>query len=147
MRTKTLSFFLIFIILPSSCKKDSHPTEPFSNVLTKTNWQLVQIDTVDGGRVSVNQADTILLTFDDERRISGKSPGLCGNTYFGVYSISSDGSIRTDSLVTTKIYCSTSQYHYYYYLLTRAQKYQRHDSRLNLYCDNQSRRLVFQIVS
>jgi len=146
MNIRILTCYIVFILLLSACKKDSQPNEPSSGNFGGTTWQLVAIDTANGGTVVLNQADSIFLTFDDNRRISGKSPGLCGNTYFGVYSIPVEGSIRLDSLITTKIYCPNSQYHYYYDLLMRAEQYQRSDTRLNLHCDSKSRILVFRFI-
>lgn len=146
MNTKVFTLFLILTVSAASCKKNSQSTEPIAGNLSGSSWQLTQIDTVNGGSLFLEQADTIILKFDDQRRISGKSPGRCGNTYFGVYSIPTDNAIRTDSLITTEIYCANSQYHYYYYLLIRVETFQRYDARLDIICDNQSRRLVFRPV-
>lgn len=146
MNIKVVGFCLILMLSISSCKKDTTPSEPLSGTLSGSSWQLTQIDTVNGGSHVLEQADTIILRFDDLRRISGESPGRCGNTYFGVYSIPLDYSIRTDSLVTTEIYCARSQYHYYYSLLMTSEHYQRYDTRLELLCDNHSRRLVLRRV-
>ena len=115
-------------------------------VLSGTSWQLKQIDTVSGGTQVLEQGDTILLRFDNFRHLSGESPGRCGNTYSGVYSIPSDYAICTDSLVKTEIYCGCSKYHYYFSLLTKAEKYLRNDSSLEILCDNFSRRLVLRRI-
>ncbi len=146
MTVRACVLLLMLTVLISSCPKHLAPIEPISAKLGGTSWQLTRIDTFIRAGIVLDQADTIILTFDDERRISGKSPGRCGNTYFGVYSISGDNAIRTDSLVTTEIYCAYSQYHCYYSLLRKAETYQRYDARLDLLCDNQSRRLVFRPV-
>jgi hypothetical protein len=146
MNIKVVGFYLILMLSVSSCKKDTQPSEPISGTLSGSSWQLTQIDTVNGGSHLLEQDDTIILRFDDLRRISGESPGRCGNTYFGVYSIPSVYGIRTDSLVTTEIYCARSQYHYYYSLLMKAEHYQRYDARLELLCDNHTRRLVLRRV-
>lgn len=147
MKINTFLCFIGVVISLSSCENYSQLIEPLTNAFPGSSWQLIRIDTVGAGTVFLSQADTILLTFYDSRHISGSSLGLCGNTYFGVYSVTSADSIRVDSLATTKIYCPNSQYHYYYDLLREAEYYQRVGAQLKVYCDHRSRRLVFRRVS
>ncbi len=146
MNTKFFACILMLSVSAVSCNKNLQSSEPVSQDLSGTCWQLAQIDTVNGGSLLLEQADTIILKFDDQHRISGKSPGRCGNTYFGVYTIAADNSIRTDSLITTEMYCSRSEYHYYYNLLLKAETYQRSLDRLDILCDDHSRRLVFRSI-
>ncbi len=146
MNTKFFAFILMLSVSAVSCKKNLQSSEPVSQDLSGTSWQLMKIDIVNGGSLLLEQADTIILKFDDRRRISGISPGRCGNTYFGVYTIATDNSIHTDSLITTEMYCAHSQYHYYCNLLLKAEDYQRYNDRLALLCDDHSRRLVFRPI-
>lgn len=146
MNIKAVAFLFTLLLLVSSCKDHSQPSAPISGTLSGSRWQLVQIDNTTGGSIVLEEADTIILTFDDVRRLSGESPGRCGNTYFGVYSIPAAHALRTDSLSTTEIYCAQSQYHDYYSLLIRAEHYQQYEARLEVLCDNQSRRLVLKRV-
>lgn len=143
MRTSVFPCFLALMILLPSCKRDSTPTEAGSGTLSRSHWQLIQIDTI-GGSMLLNQADTILLQFTDDRHISGQSPGLCGNTYFGVYSIPAADSIRMDSLKSTEIACTMSRYWHYFTLLVKAERFHRTDEQLRLYSDHGSHMLVFR---
>ena len=140
------TLILILMVFLSSCKKNPQLSEPISGNLAGRNWQLVQIDTVNGASLILDPADTIILTFDDQHRLSGKSPGRCGNTYFGVYSIPTENAIRIDSLITTEIYCRSSQYQYFYGLLANAEQYQLYEARLDLLCNAQTRWLVFRPI-
>jgi hypothetical protein len=88
MIPKVSVFILALSVSAISCKKDAQPIEPISGDLAGSSWQLLQIDTVNGGSLILDPADTIILSFNDQRCISGKSPGRCGNIYFGVYFIS-----------------------------------------------------------
>lgn len=145
MSAKSFPYVLTFVMLLSSCGDgDSNGDEKNPGGLKGTTWRLVKIDAIDGGSIVLDQIDTIVLSFDDERRISGKSPGMCGNTYFGLYTITEENTFRTDSLLSTQAYCPASQYHYFYDQLRKAEKYRRTGARLELLCDNQSQRLVFR---
>jgi hypothetical protein len=137
---------LVLLTALASCHKDGQPNEPASTALPGTVWQLERIDTVNAGTVSLVQADTIYLTFDDNRRLSGASQGLCGNTYFGVVAFPVGDSVRVDSLSSTKIGCPKSLYWDYYELLRKAEHLQRVDAQLSIDCDQKSRRLVFRQI-
>ncbi len=143
-----LNFFLyclVFMTLVPSCKTQPQVTEPLSASLSGSRWQLMRIDTV-GGSISLNHADTVFLWFNDDHRISGESHGLCGNTYFGIYSISTADSIHMDSLVSTKIACTNSRYWHYYTALMNVEGYHRTGMQLILRVDQRSQTLVFRPV-
>lgn len=147
MDTKALAWSFALLIVASSCHKSIEPSEPASTALSGTIWQLERIDSVGGGAVTVEQADTIRLTFDDDRHLSGASHGLCGNTYFGVYALPGGDSLHVDSVSTTKMGCRPkSLYVEYWLLLWKADHYQRLDRQLNISCDQKSRRLVMRQI-
>jgi heat shock protein HslJ len=137
---------ILFTVFVSACKEDQQPTQPSDTNVAGTTWQLTRIDTVDGNSSSPSQADTILLRFDSDRNISGASPGMCGNTYFGIYTVDSNNSIRVDSLASTKIYCPASLYWNYFTVLSNAESLERQNSQMKLYCSSNHVVLVFRLV-
>lgn len=140
---------LVFIILTmflAACKDEKQSTQPNTAGLAGMTWQLTRIDSLSGQFSSPSQADTILLRFEDERNVSGASPGMCGNTYFGVYSLDSNQSVKFDSLASTKIYCSASLYWSFFTLLSKAESFQQGSNELKLYCVHDSVTLVLRLV-
>ncbi len=129
-----------------SCQKSTQPTEAGSTVLPGSLWQLARIDTLNGPTFSLDAADTIYLSFDDSRRLTGSSYGRCTNTYFGVYTFPGADSMWVDSLATTKIYCPQSVYNDYYMLLHKAEHYQRSAEQLTLSCDRGSIQLILRQI-
>jgi hypothetical protein len=147
MNMKACAGLLPLLLIHLSCTDTGHPTEPLVTTLPGTIWQLERIDTIGGGSGPLLPADTILLTFDDERHFSGASHGLCGNTYFGVYALPDGDSLYMDSVSTTKMGCRTgSLYVEYWQLLWKAEHYHWVDRQLIVSCDQKSRRLVFSLI-
>jgi heat shock protein HslJ len=144
MKSRALMLILLTVFI-STCKEDQQPTQPSDTNVAGTTWQLTRIDTVDGNSSSPSQTDTILLRFDSDRYLSGASPGMCGNTYFGVYAVDSNNSIRVDSLASTKMNC-LGLYWDYFTLLSNAESLQRQDSQMKLYCSSNHVVLVFRLV-
>jgi heat shock protein HslJ len=132
-------------VLLEACREQSQPNQPAVAGLSGTAWQLTQIDTGNGS-LPLSQADTILLRFDDERRISGESAGLWGNTWFGVYSVFESDSLRLDSLVSTEMACPNSQYWDCYSYLMRAESFQQSGTQLEIYCNGGMRKLNFTLI-
>ncbi|RPH38146.1 META domain-containing protein [bacterium] len=145
MKINILLCCLVLMMLVPSCKMQPQLTEPLTGSLSSSRWQLVRIDTA-GGSILLNQADTVLLRFNDDQSISGESHGLCRNTYFGIYSISTANSIRVDSLVSTEMACTNSRYWHYHSLLGKVRECQRTSLQLRLYGDQRSQVLVFRPV-
>ncbi len=145
MRPKVLFSMIIALALFEACREDSQTNQPVSVELSGTTWQLAQIDT-GNGLVTVGQADTIQLRFNDERRISGSSAGSCGNHLSGVYSIYAVDSIQIDSLMSTEMGCPHSQYWNCYNYLMRAEKFQQSGTQLEIQCDGGMRKLSFTLI-
>lgn len=145
MNSRTLALIVLALFL-SACENEKQPTQPSNAKLAGTIWQLMRIDSVGGHSSSPSQADTILLRFDSERNVSGASPGICGNTYFGVYSLDSNSSIKFDSLGTTKIYCPSSLYWSFFTLLSKAESFQQTSNGMQFYCVHDSVTLVLRLV-
>jgi len=141
-----LSVLFALMVLTLSCQKESPPSQPQSNILAGTTWQLAHIDAIGGNSISIDQSDTILIQFDDELHLSGNSRGACKNTYFGTFVSSILDSIHIDSVSSTKVGCPKSHYWAYIPLLSKAESYNRTDSELTINCVHGSPRLVFHSV-
>jgi hypothetical protein len=147
MNMKASTCLIPLLWMHLSCMDSGHPNEPVSMALPGTTWQLERIDTIGGNLGPLLPADTIMLTFDDDRHFSGVSHGLCGNTYFGVYTLPGGDSLSMDHVSTTKAGCRTgSLYWEYWQLLWKAEHYQRWEGQLIVSCDQKSRRLVFRLL-
>lgn len=145
MQRNILFLFLIVIVILASCREQSQPNQPVAGGLSGTMWHLTQIDT-GGGVLTLSIADTVQFQFNDDRRISGSSAGLCGNHWIGVYSVFATDSIRMDSFISTEMVCPQSQYWNCYNYLMRAETFQRSGLQLGVYCDGGIRKLSFKLI-
>lgn len=81
MRTKTQVLASILWLLIGGCTNGNIQMEHEINELNNSTWRLVAIESIDT-TIDVQPADTILLSFQENRLIEGKSSGFCGNDYY-----------------------------------------------------------------
>lgn len=147
-----VSFWLAIVIL-SSCPKneinsvsDSNQTVSDSNHVKTVQWRLTAFDTLGGGTMNLNPADTIFLFFEETRVARGRSYGLCGNYYECVYILEGGTLIRFDSLRSTEAVCPSSRYWDYFHALEKVNSFQVDTSRLCLYYNGTTQRLVLEKI-
>lgn len=129
----------------SSCTSDENQTVYDFNQIKHYQWRFVAFDS-SGTTMSLDPADTVVLSFQESRLIQGKSSGLCRNDYYGVYFLGDSNIIRFDSLFSSKALCPNSKYWYYYDKLRNVNSIQLDVSRLYLYYDGTKQKLVYEKI-
>jgi len=126
-----------------SCGKSDIDSVPDLNQIENVQWRLTAFDTLGGGTLNLELADTVFLFFGETRVARGRSYGLCRNYYEGVYILAGGNLVRFDSLRSTEAACSSSRYWDYFNQLGKVNSYQLKGSWLYLYYDGNTHSLVF----
>jgi heat shock protein HslJ len=136
---------LIMVTL-SSCSKNEIISQSDFGSVRGIQWRLVALDMAPEGTIPLEPSDRVFLVFNDSGRIQGSSEGLCGNYYTATYTLGPGNSIRVDSLVSTEAVCPNSKYWDYIHRFDKVNSLETAQSRLNLFYDGRTQRLVFEIA-
>jgi heat shock protein HslJ len=141
MKQSYLVFFLL-VIAGLSCKNES-VVSPIFDQVKNIQWRLVEFRYTDTVIIGLQLTDSIFLSFDGNRKASGFSRGLCGNSYFSVYHNSNGNVLWIDSLVSSEAHCPNSRYWQFIDQFLKVRYYQLELSRLVL-SDSTRNHLIFQ---
>lgn len=136
--------FVLSVCVSSSCVDDQSTSSVDFDQVRNSVWRLFSFDTTGVPGTIIFPADTILLWFDTPNRLRGTGKGLCVNEYAAVCNLGPFGSIRFDSINTTKRGCSPgSRYGDYWNQLHDVSSYSVSTVQLCLYYNSSRSRMIF----